>query len=229
MGSLFWRAQQFYDRAVAAGKIVKVSPFPSDRNQEQDFNFAYNKNTLSFLINLGLMGHFVGDASMPFHTHSDYDGYALGHGGIHSFYEGGCVSWMDFGLAEDVFQSALSMKKNSQMMLLSPVAQPALTLTRSVALAGSLDREKVIAIDFVQVASTQSSGQGRGQAAKRDSYEKACPAFRSYIVDELALSAQALANLWDHAFTDAGNPNFSKYRSFDYPFTPDFVGVDYIP
>jgi hypothetical protein len=229
MGSLFWRSQQFYDRAVLAGKVVKTAPFPTDRRQEQDFNFAYNKKTLEFLINLGLMGHFVGDASMPFHTDADYDGYAAGHGGIHSFYEGGCVSYMDFAIAEEVFQRALEFRKNSQMTLLSPVAQPALTMTRSVAMAGSADRVKVLALDKVKVASTPNTPAARGQSAKRDSYEQACPAFRGTIVNELALSAQALANLWDHAFIDAGTPNFSRYRSFDYPFTPDFVGVDYLP
>jgi hypothetical protein len=229
MGSLFWRAQQFYDRAVVAGKLVKTSPFPNDRKQEQDFNYPYNKKTLEFLINLGLLGHFVGDASMPFHTDADYDGYAVGHGGIHSFYEGGCLSWMDFGIIEDVFQRALTFKKNSQMTLLSPVAQPALTMTRSVALAGSADRKQVLALDVVKVASTSASPNGRGESAKRNSYEQACPAFRPTIVNELALSAQALANLWDLAFTEAGTPNFSRYRSFDYPFTPDFIAVDYLP
>ncbi len=39
------------------------------------------------LVYGGLMAHFVGDASQPYHNTIDHDGYAAGEGGIHSYFE----------------------------------------------------------------------------------------------------------------------------------------------
>ncbi len=224
MGSLFWRAQQFYDRAVTSGKAAKNSTPPA-KSEEQKADHAFNKNILSFLTNLGLIGHFVGDASMPFHTNSDYDGWAAGHGGIHAFYEGACVASYDFALENEVFQKARRLGSKRARV---PVVNTAWELTRQVALASSPEVPRVLEADRILSSSVSSEDRSQSKPAERASLEKACPAFRSMIVTQMARSALALARTWDAAFADATQPDLKKYRSYKYPLMPEFVRPDYL-
>ena len=226
-GSLWWRAQQFYDLAVQEGQGALHVPFPSGRDQQQSKELEYNRAVLGFMTDLGLMGHFVGDASMPFHTTADYDGQNENHGGIHAFYEGSCVSWFDFALPYQVEQATLALLQNSAQL---PATDIALEGTREVALLSANEKQAVLDADRLvpQSASRKPGGRGGSHPAVRLALPQACPAFRPLIVSELARSAATLARLWDQAYIDAGSPDLSKYRSYNYPLTPDFVYPEYL-
>jgi hypothetical protein len=72
IGSSWWRAAQFVELAVANGKKAKTLELPSKSDERNDEN-PYNKEILSMLTSMGILGHFVGDNSQPMHTTSNYD------------------------------------------------------------------------------------------------------------------------------------------------------------
>jgi hypothetical protein len=41
-------------------------------------------------------------------------------------------------------------------------------------------------------------------------------------------STAQLAAFWDEIYERAGKPDLSAYRSYRYPFKPDFVAPDYL-
>ena len=43
----------------------------------------------------------------------------------------------------------------------------------------------------------------------------------------MSRSVLLLANLWDTAYEKAGSPDLSHYKSYRYPFTPDYIEVNY--
>ena len=51
--------------------------------------------------------------------------------------------------------------------------------------------------------------------------------FEKLIIEEMARSSLLLANLWDQAYADAGQPATKAYKSYRYPLTPEFVMPDY--
>ena len=96
-GTLWWRAQQFYSEAIKNGNLAAKSDSKS--------NIA-NELLFQMMVNMGLMGHFVGDASMPLHNSADYDAWESGHGGLHAFFETDSVSARDLDLVYDVYSKA---------------------------------------------------------------------------------------------------------------------------
>lgn len=94
-GSVWWRVDQFVRRIAGLEKNFAVAKPPTNGKEEQDNELAYNKLAFQMVIDMGLMGHFVGDTSQPFHTTADYDGYVAGHGGIHAYFEDTAVGQFD--------------------------------------------------------------------------------------------------------------------------------------
>jgi hypothetical protein len=43
----------------------------------------------------------------------------------------------------------------------------------------------------------------------------------------MARAAALLAKKWDEAYIAVGKPDLSKYQSYRYPFTPDYLKPDY--
>jgi hypothetical protein len=109
-GSLWWRADQFMRRAIATGKAWKSAKAPIGTKEEQDESLPYNRASYEFFVNIGLLGHFVGDASQPFHGTADYDGYGVGHGGIHAFFEDAGVSAIGPELELKIVQAAQKLQ-----------------------------------------------------------------------------------------------------------------------
>ena len=228
MGSLFWRAQQLYDLSVRWAYTASQSPTPKNRLEDQQNDLAYNQAVIEFETDLGLLGHFVGDASMPLHTNADYDGWGTGHGGLHAFYETLCVSTFDFALSMDVMNRALQSAQLGELTPAVSSTNQAILKTREVTLVSASELPAMLAADHVQQMSTASTPNSRGQGARRQPLELACPAFHTLIVNEMARSAAALAQLWDQAYVDGHSPDLGKYRSYKYPLTPDFIPLDYL-
>ncbi len=217
-GTIIWRAQQLYDLMAAslrqaAGEIPGSSDFKNDVQQA--------------LVYGGLMAHFIGDASQPYHNTSDYDGYGTGEGGIHSYFETAILNTETPELEFDVYQKTKDQYRAFRVneKFSATTQSPAAYLTRDLSAAAFARISELRKIDeSLLLEHSQAS-----RPAKRKSPEMAASAFRPMIEEQLALSAAVLARLWRGAWESAGKPDLSKARSFDYAHKPDFVAPDYDP
>ncbi len=237
-GSLWWRADQFMRRAVETGKVWKSAKAPTNSKEEQDENLPYNKASYDFIVNLGLMGHFVGDASQPFHATVDYDGYLAGHGGIHAFYEDTGVSALGPKLELKVVEAAQKLQellksKSKQAENLKKISflkeKTVVEKMRALSEISLTEVGAILAADPIKKPSTIKNEKGMEikTAAEREDISKAVDKFEPLIVQQMARSAALLAQLWDEAYEKVGRPKLAAYKSYKYPFTPEFVVPDY--
>ncbi|MBI3542440.1 MAG: hypothetical protein HY075_04085 [Deltaproteobacteria bacterium] len=209
LGSLWWRGDQFYRYAVKA--IVE-----RDAAEPGTPTPKFEEAVYFFTVGLGLLGHFVGDASQPYHNSVNYDGWQNGHGGIHSFYESVCVDELETGFEKTIFEKARPLKAYEGSVV---------SVLKQVSVASSAERAAIDAADKV----LEPSKEKERVKARREAPDKACGAFTELIETQLARAAAQLAALWDRAYVDAGRPELSKYHSYRYPLKPDHVPVDYLP
>ncbi len=224
LGSVWWRGDQFYRLALEAAKKIKDAPAPTNFKEEQDNEMAYNKATYQMMVNMGLMGHFVGDISQPFHNTSDHDGWAANHGGIHSYYEEAVVAQIDGDLQAKIIKKAQSLKNQKYLQQKTTVEA-----LQALSVVSYSEVKDVIKADAVikPSALTVDKGMSLKKAAERKPASATYKKFEKLVIGEMARSSLLLAHLWDQAYTEAGQPSLKAYRSFLYPFTPDFVKPDY--
>lgn len=104
-GTVPWRAQQFY--SLYADALFNYPSTCSGLNEE-------THPTRTALTYAGLLSHFIGDSSMPYHATSDYDGIATSEKGIHSYFETEMVDYLDHnGLADEVYKAATQLTVES--------------------------------------------------------------------------------------------------------------------
>lgn len=223
-GSSWWRADQFYRRALNSAQNLKNSEAPKNSKEEQDENLPYNLAAYDMMINMGLMGHFVGDNSQPLHNTTDYDGYAANHGGIHAYYEDTAVSFFDGDLTAQVLKKARSKKKN-------PFEAASSTIER-MRILSELSTNEIREIWKLDPVTRPSSikvekGVSFKTPAERAGGKVGWTKFNKLIVEQLSRSAILLAMSWDEIYVSAGRPKITAYKSYKYPFTPDFVPPDY--
>lgn len=235
-GSIWWRADQFYRRAFSDGENLKASQAPTNSKEEQDENLPYNKFIYSMVVNMGLMGHFVGDMGQPFHSSIDYDGYETGHGGIHSYYEDLGVSAQDYKLTADVVTKAKELqklakatKKSANKNIAFLTAPTVIDRMKALAILSSGEVKEVYKNDPIIKKSevVNEKGMSIKKQAERKPIDVAAPKWRPLIVNEMARSAALLALCWDEIYEKIGEPKLAAYKSYKYPFTPDFVMPDY--
>lgn len=224
LGSNWWRADQFFRRALEDGKKLKTLTPPSNSKEEQDENFEYNKTFYSMIVNLGLMGHFVGDDGQPFHTTSDYDGYAAGHGGIHAYFEDSSVAFFGPDLVALIVAKAKNLKSAPFLKEGSVVEK-----MRILGEISNSEMKDILKVDPVITPSTTKSDKGMSlrTPAERKPASVGFKKFEKYMTQEMARSAALLAQLWDHAYVEAGEPAIKAYKSYKYPLEPEFVMPDY--
>ncbi len=225
LGSLWWRADQFYRRAVDAAKNLKELAPPKDSKEEQNDELPYNKAIYQMVVNLGLMGHFVGDISQPFHNTSDHDGYAANHGGIHSYYEEAVVTQFGPDLIALIAKKANSTKakafteKKSVVENMRALSEISVSEVKEVLKADPIIKPSILKVEKGMSLKTPAERKPPAEAFKK---------MDKMIVRQMARSAVLLAHLWDEAFKAVGEPNIKNYRSYLYPFTPEFVAPDYL-
>lgn len=224
-GSVWWRANQFFNLAVAGKSDMALV---LDKKDEQNESNLYNKAVYGFFVNLGLMGHYVGDSSQPFHNTDDYDGYNKGHGGIHGYYEEVVLASLEGDLHQKILNSAKKMQTapRPETFLTAPTT---LEKIRALSVATYADLDAVLKADLLKKPSEQKEERGMKlrTAAEREPLEKTIKKFEPLLVKHLARAAALLAQLWDDAYKAAGTPNLALYRNYKYPLTPDFVYPDY--
>jgi hypothetical protein len=225
LGSNWWRADQFYRIAVKAGQEAASFPPPSNSKEEQNDELPYNKAFYEMIVAMGLMGHFVGDNAQPFHVTSDYDGYQANHGGIHAYYEDAAVAYFGPDMQDRIVKKAASLKGEDFMKDSKSVVER----MRALAELSEKDIKKVLKVDPVTAPSTfkQEKGINIKSAAKRQPAEVGFKKFEKLILEQMARSALLLASFWDKAYVEAGSPEAKAYKSYKYPFQPDFVMPDY--
>lgn len=224
-GTNWWRADQFYRWSIEEGHKLKTLSSPQNSKEEQDEELPYNKAFYNMIVYMGLMGHFVGDNSQPFHTTADYDGYNAGHGGIHAYYEDASVAYFGPDLHDRVVKKAKAMKK-------TPFLKSGITVIekmKALAEISNSEVKDVLKLDPIILKSTLNIEKGMSirTAAKRQSGEIGNKKFDKLIVEQMARSALLLAQLWDDIYTKTGAPEIKSYKSYKYPFTPEFVMPDY--
>lgn len=225
-GSSWWRADQFMRKIEALGKDFATAAPPANFKEEQNNDLPYNKLVYDMIVSMGLMGHFVGDNAQPFHTTADYDGYGVGHGGIHAYFEDGVVGQFDGDLEALILKEARGMKNPSFL-------KPATTVEKMKALSFISWEEipQILKLDPVKKKSTlvKEKGMEIKTAAEREPASVAFKKMKPIIVKDMARGAILLAHLWDEAYAKAGRPKLGAYKSYKYPFTVDFVAPDYYP
>ncbi len=227
LGSLWWRADQFFNLAQqSATQIKKADKIPTTYPEKQDANLPYNKAVYEMLLNMGFLGHFVGDVSMPFHSTTDFDGYHQGHGGIHSFYEDDCVAALSGNLLHEVIEKAQKLDLKELEKEKSPVAQ-----IKWMSLHFVMDIDAVLKNDKVIKASESKTEKGMTlkTPAQRKEAGEVAPQFQSLIINEMAYSARLLALMWERAYHEGGDPDLKAYGSYRFPFSPEFLAPNYLP
>lgn len=223
-GSVWWRADQFVRRIMNLEKDFASAKVPANGKEEQDNELPYNKLAFQMVVDMGIMGHFVGDTSQPFHTTADYDGWATGHGGIHAYFEDVAVGHFDGDLSARVLKTARAMK-NPEFL------KPKTTLEKMKSLSEISRAEvpKILKVDPIIKKSVvvKEKGMELKTAAERLPGEVGFKRFEKIIVTDLARGALLLANLWDESYVKAGRPKLAAYKSYKYPFTVDFIAPDY--
>jgi hypothetical protein len=182
------------------------------------------------------MGHFVGDDGQPFHLTADYDGYKAGHGGIHAYFEDSIVGALPYNLMAQVVEEGqrlqkLSESKNKEDLKKVQFLREKTVIDKMKALGEISVQEipAIYALDPVKKPSVEKSERGMSlrTPAEREPAETVAPKLEKMIVTEMARSAALLAQLWDEAYVKVGQPKLGAYKSFRFPFTPDFVPPDY--
>lgn len=224
MGSVWWRADQFYRLALKnAGQAVGEEK-PKTREDKQDDDFPYNEAIYQMLVTMGVMGHFVGDAAQPYHNVLDYDGWAKKRGGIHSYYETQIVDELDLNLVEKIYSKA-RLNRKEKLSKKSVIER-----MRDLSVSARNDLKKLEDIDKILKPSRTSInkyGMEFKIYAKREAPEKVAKKFEPLIVDQMARASLLLAEFWDQIYREAGRPKIKSYRSFRYPLAPDFIAPDY--
>ena len=224
VGSLWWRVGQFHQRVAAQKSAFSKAKPPADRQQEQQDSLPYNQEVYNLMVNLGLMGHFVGDSSQPLHNTADFDGYATGNGGLHFYYEEGIIAAAPADLEARIFEAAKSIENHSWLKQGSSVQR-----MRAFSQFILADLDELRKLDPVLEKSTERREKGMSlrTPAKRASFEDGWKKLEPLAIKHMSHASRFLAALWDEAYRAAGKPDLSKYRSYRYPFTPDFVEVAY--
>lgn len=225
LGSNWWRADQFYRRAVDAAKDLKNLPVPKGYKDEQNDELPYNKAIYQMIVNLGLMGHFIADSAQPFHNTSDYDGYAANQGGIHSYYEEAVVSQFGPDLTAKIVKKAKAWKSQTFTQKKSVIENiRALSEISALEIKEVLKADPIIKPSMIKI----EKGMSLKTPAERRSAAEGVKKMDKLIVKEMARASYLLASLWDEAYKAVGEPSISSYRSFLYPYTAEFVKPDYL-
>ena len=224
VGSFWWRADQFYRLSLDNAKKMKAAAVPANFKEEQDVKSPFNESGYNMMAYMGIMGHFIGDMGQPFHNTSDHDGFAANHGGIHSYYEEAVVAQLSGDLMSNIIKEAKAMKAPKFIQQKSVIEN-----CRQLSIVSNSEIKDVLKADVLLKPSSLKIDQGMSnkKTAERKDPSVTAKNFEKMITKQMARSSLLLAHLWDQMYEEAGKPEVKSYRSYLYPFTPDFVAPDY--
>ncbi len=176
------------------------------------------------LLSAGIMAHFVGDLANPHHTSQDYDGWMSNGGGLHSYFESELVDAQDLHLEAAAFDEARRHQPGQR--ILAEGKGSALQTAWALALESHKLLPQLNKLDQ-SYARLKNSDSATRERAVRKAPELVRDSFRDLIVLRLAMGADVLKGLWTQAWVDAGKPDLSFYKSYNYPVQPEFIPLSY--
>lgn len=213
-----WRVLQFW--TMGRDALKKANTEKNETKRVELVNDA--------LLYFGLMSHFVADLSNPLHNTSDYDGWHVHQGKLHAYYETVVVDKLGPELAGEVYAFAKKKQPSADIYKTIPKEKKSdpLSMTLSLSFAAYDLKEKLFTLDKKHslLAGSKQEGEKR-VGAKRKSPEQVKDQYKPFVVSQLAIAADVLADLWLLAWKDAGSPDLSDYHSYHYHFKPDFIGL----
>ena len=101
---------------------------------------------------------------------------------------------------------------------------------RALSIISVADLKEIYKADPIIKPSTlvMEKGMSLKTPAERKAPSVAFKKLDKTIVKEMARSSALLAKIWEQAYKELGSPYIKGYKSFKYPFTPDFVKPDYL-
>lgn len=231
VGTAPWRVQQLFNAMQAAFAEIKPDPATKQAAPRDQVNPLTDKA----LLNGGIMSHFIADMSQPLHNGKDYDGWAVGQGGIHSYFEEGVLSALDLRFDYEVYSYASINKPfRTELGRFFPAETRAQNLKDPLTIAVGLSLlnfsyiPELQKLDKAYAVTAPSYEKDLKVAAKRRPPAQTARHFRQFAMKRVALAADTLANLWVLAWENAGKPDLSNYASYYYPVVPDFIVPDYV-
>jgi len=215
LGSSWWRADQFLRLSLDAAKKATASGVKTKDDED----------VYQMWVMMGLMGHFVGDNSQPFHNTRDYDGWIENQGGIHHYYENSLVD----ELPRDILTSILNSAPTAQSELKLETRESMIEQMRALSILSYDDIQTVLQLDPVITKSTTiiEKGMEIRKEAERKKAEEVINQFNKILISHLSRGAVLLAWSWDHIFDVAGRPPVEKDHSFKFPHKFGFIPPDY--
>lgn len=184
-GKSMWRIRELMGRLEKISAELKQADLERDKKHELQGEW---------LVVAGVIGHYIGDLGMPLHVSENHDGQLTGQKGIHGFYEEVIVDTFKTGeLEAEVYKRAVSLKRDYKNKSVRDVVY-------------SLARESATRIP--ELLKTD-------KRVGRKEFARAREAYRKLIVDGMASSSVALAELWsrnlDWVYDGAKFYNFTPY------------------
>lgn len=196
LGSSWWRAEQFYRRAIQNGKKNEVPKMIHD---------------------LGLMGHFIADNSNTFHIHDDFDGFSSGHGGIHDYYETLVPALYGPDFVASIHEEAKKIAAEKPAFLQT---EDLILAMKLLAIDAQKDQDFLFKTDPILKPST-----GKTPALRKDP-EAVKEIWKPVILRSLARSALLQAKFIDLAYRISGTPRLKTTMRFPFrmPYVePDYL------
>jgi hypothetical protein len=226
LGSVPWRVEQLLDLAAAELKPVKEvkGTYQTGARSEGDARRIYRA-----LYYLGLMAHYTGDATMPYHSTSDWNGYDDGHGGIHFYFEADCVNALEPGISTRVLAAA---QKQAAAWLAEWKATPSEPIPGVMlnVLYGNFPLIRTIEkLDAAGALAGKPEAKGSKTWPKRKAPKDGCPFFRELLVDRLAKGAVLTAYAWRRALptSDVDFSGAAELQFADFEANPAYVPPKY--
>ena len=219
LGSLWWRVDQFHRQALELRSKLR-SPPPQLPKELQDKTLPFNEAVFELLLQMGLIGHFIADASMPLHNDGDYDGEKVGHAGLHAYFENTMVDELtasDYLAMVQASQRLLKSKKSSFLQ-----AEIPFSIVRELSLTARDKIPQLIRADLLKEKGNPIKKPLRLEIAKTKKL------FRPLLISQLSAATAALAHTWTRIYVDLGEPDLRPYRSWRFPHQPVFVPPDYL-
>ena len=182
-GRLPWRAGDVYGELVAAFRA---------------------RDTLRVLERAATLGHYVGDAHVPLHALTNYDGQLTGQTGVHNRWEAALVERYQRQLAE-------VLTPPEPRAIGDPVTAILATLRESFA-AGA----KVLESDRLLATRVDLPDTPENERYDDAYYSRFFERERGRLKERLEQSSSAVASLWIQAWEEAGRPAIDT--SFKLPY-----------
>jgi hypothetical protein len=163
------------------------------------------KNTRAILRHAADLGHYIADAHVPLHTHSNYNGQHTDQHGIHAFWESRIPEL--FGEGYDYFVGKAEYIDNPSARIWEIVLQSASAVDSVLAFERALNSS----FPSDQKYSLELKGN-TAQPLYSEAYSMQYQTMLNGMIEKRMRAAiQAVASFWLTAWANAGQPNLAEF------------------